>query len=336
MKSIVELSRSLKILATIVVVTAFLFTTQKAIAASCTGLPAIGSTILSNCTLTVSSITGADQANNIELSSSNNAVLTLNPGASVTINSGGTLAAGSISLNGGTIAIDNGGYTKTNTPLYVSDADADGWPDSLTPLTSTSSGLRRLSLMQSFSTTDCNAGAFSQTNTCLVANGGACTSDAQCVSGICGTNADGDGFFSLAALHSGTCQASSLPYTDCYDANALVYPGSTTCSTTDRGDGSFDFNCSSSETTCGTTRDYSCSSILLTNDYCDGSLTCQSGTVTAYSSSSAACGAVGCTCSGSLTRGTSCSAVGGPYPSCSQDTTASYCSGVTSGSQACQ
>jgi hypothetical protein len=129
-------------------------------AISCTGLPSIGSRVLSNCTLTVSSVTGADQANNIELSAANTAVLTLNPGASVTINSGGPLAAGSVSLNGGTIAIDNGGFTKANTPIYVDDADADGWPDAITPTNATSSGKRRFSLMRSASTTDCSSSVF--------------------------------------------------------------------------------------------------------------------------------------------------------------------------------
>lgn len=309
---------------------------SKSFAAACTGLPTIGSRILSNCELTVAAVTGVDQANNIELSTTNAAVLTLNAGASVTINSGGTLAVGSINLSGGTIAIDSGGATKPNTPIYVVDADADGWADSFsTIVVSTESGKRRLSLMRSDTATDCNGDAFSTTNTCLIANGGACSADDVCVSGICGTNADGDSYFSLAALHTGTCQASALPYTDCYDSNATAYPGSTTCSGTDRGDGSFDFNCSSSETTCGTIRNRSCSSTQLTNDYCSG-VTCAANTVNGYLTTTTACGAVGCTCSTTLTRGTSCSAVGGLYPSCSIPTTASYCSAVTSAAQSCQ
>lgn len=309
----------------------------KTFAISCTGLPAIGSIVLSNCTLTVSSVTGADQANNIELSSANSAVLTLNPGASVTINSGGTLAAGSVALNGGTIAIDNGGFTKANTPIYITDADADGWPDEFTQSTATAGGLRRLSLMRSATTTDCSGSEFSQTNTCLIVNGGACTADNQCVSGICGTNADGDSYFSSTAGHTGVCQGGSLPYTDCYDANATVYPGSATCMAVDRGDGSFDYNCSSSESTCGSpTYDYACGSVQLTNDYCSGT-TCAANTVTGYTASATACGQVGCRCTNSATtRGTSCSAVGGLYPSCSIPTTTTYCSAVSSGSQPCQ
>lgn len=306
-------------------------------AVACTGVPAIGNASISNCDLTIAQNTanGADQANNIELSTTNTAVLTVGPGANVTVNSGGTLAAGSINLTGGVISIDTGGATKPNGPLYAADADADGWADSLTATASTESGRRRFSLMKSFTATDCDSGAHSATNTCLTANGGACSADNTCLSGICGTNSDGDAYFSLAAGHTGTCQASSLPYTDCYDSNANAYPSSAYCSASHRGDGSYDYNCSSTETTCGTIRDYSCSSTQLTNDYCSGT-TCAANTVTGYLASSAACGAVGCTCSTSLTRGTSCSAVGGPYPSCSLPTTASYCSAVSSAAQSCQ
>lgn len=327
----------IRVIAAIVLFVLILGAPKRTFAVSCAGLPSIGNITLSNCTLSVSAVTGADQANNLELSGANSAVLTLNPGASVTVNAGGTLAAGSIVFNGGTIAIDSGAYTRANTPLYVNDADADGWPDSFTPTTSTASGMRRLSLMQSSSTTDCNSGAYSQTNTCLKANGVACTADAQCVSGICGTNADGDSYFSLAFGHTGTCQASSLPYTDCYDANATVYPGSATCMAVDRGDGSFDYNCSSSESTCGgTTYNYACGSVQLTNDYCSGT-TCASNTVTGYTASATACGQIGCRCTNSATtRGTSCNAVGGMYPSCDIPTTAAYCSAVSSGAQPCQ
>lgn len=315
---------------------AVFLTPTKVIAAPCTGLPAIGSTAISNCDLVISAITGVDEANGVELSTTNTAVLTLNSGAAVTINSGGTLAVGSIALNGGTIAIDNGGTTRPNTPIYIPDTDSDGWADSVSsPALTPGGNNRRLSLMQSSTVADCNGNEYSTTNTCLLANGGACSADNVCVSGICGTNADGDSYFSLAALHTGTCQASALPYTDCYDSNANAYPGSATCSTSHRGDGSYDYNCSSGETTCGSIKNYSCSTTLLTNDYCSGT-TCAANTVAGYLTTTTACGQTGCTCSTTASRGTSCSAVGGPYPSCSVDTTATYCNAVASGGQACQ
>ncbi|MCX6819577.1 MAG: DUF2341 domain-containing protein, partial [Candidatus Aenigmarchaeota archaeon] len=49
--------------------------------------------------------------------------------------------------------------------------------------------------------------------------GRGCTSDGDCCSGICGTDADNDGTFSQALGHTGTCQAVPKPYTDCNDSN---------------------------------------------------------------------------------------------------------------------
>lgn len=135
-------------------------------AATCTGVPSIGNATLSNCTLTIAGVTGADQANNIEVSNTNTAIVTLNSGASITINAGGTLAAGSIVLNGGSIAIASGSQLKPGTPLYVSDADGDGYATDFTVSTATSSGKRRLSLMRSSTLADCSASSFSENNTC--------------------------------------------------------------------------------------------------------------------------------------------------------------------------
>jgi hypothetical protein len=64
---------------------------------------------------------------------------------------------------------------------------------------------------------------------------------------------DGDGdTFGVAGSTQCWCDAGEYPYTgrnttDCYDNNADVYPGQTEYFAANRGDGSFDFNCSSSE-----------------------------------------------------------------------------------------
>jgi len=81
---------------------------------------------------------------------------------------------------------------------------------------------------------------------CL-ANGGSCSSDAVCCSNICGTDDDSDNYFSQSAGHTGTCQATTHPYTDCYDSNANVHPGQNSYFTSHRGDGSFDYNCDGAE-----------------------------------------------------------------------------------------
>lgn len=44
----------------------------------------------------------------------------------------------------------------------------------------------------------------------------------------------------------------STTLSDCYDSNNLAYPGSTACSSTNRGDGSYDYNCNTLNDTCGT------------------------------------------------------------------------------------
>lgn len=232
----------------------FLSFPSSVFAVACTGIPAIGNIAMSNCTLTVASTTGADAAHNIESAITNDAITTLNAGAAVTINSGGVLATGSIILNGGTIAIATGGSIKSNTPIYASDGDADGWTASLGTLyTATASGRRRFSLMRSATATDCADSSYNMTNQCCVANGAACASNGTCCSSICGTNADGDSYFSAAAGTTGICQAGALAYTDCYDGNANAYPGSTYCGSVNRGDGSFDYNCDSVSSKTGCT-----------------------------------------------------------------------------------
>lgn len=110
-------------------------------------------------------------------------------------------------------------------------------------------------------TTSCGAGLYNctgATKRCLVdagigycvtrqANGAACPSDDACCSNICGTDADNDGYFSQAAGHSGTCQATSKPYTDCCDSDANAKPGQTTYYTSANACGSFDYNCNGQE-----------------------------------------------------------------------------------------
>lgn len=62
----------------------------------------------------------------------NTANLSLAPGGSLTILSGQTIAVGSISLNGGSVTIQNGGSIALGIPLWMKDADADGYPETTT------------------------------------------------------------------------------------------------------------------------------------------------------------------------------------------------------------
>lgn len=71
-------------------------------------------------------------------------------------------------------------------------------------------------------------------------------------------DSDGDGYVVTSAEQlaadtrpTGTVRRSSaLSAVDCYEGNSNAYPGSTYCGTTDRGDGSFDYDCSGSNTIC--------------------------------------------------------------------------------------
>jgi len=100
----------------------------------------------------------------------NAAVITIS--ATVTLNSGvsgnTTFGGGSYTLGaGGSIAVGGSNIqVKPGYPIWVADTDADGFPNSLSTLyTSTASGRRRLGLMRT-TTTDCNDNSFSLTNAC--------------------------------------------------------------------------------------------------------------------------------------------------------------------------
>ncbi|MEK7503364.1 MAG: hypothetical protein AAB577_00015 [Patescibacteria group bacterium] len=74
------------------------------------------------------------------------------------------------------------------------------------------------------------------------ANGTACAVAGDCCSGNCYVDADGDGYGTTTGAM--VCKASASLGNDCYDANANARPGQTAYYTTNRGDGSFDYDCS--------------------------------------------------------------------------------------------
>ena len=64
-----------------------------------------------------------------------------------------------------------------------------------------------------------------------IPNGGSCSSDSVCCGKICGTDADNDHYFNGSLGHTGTCQATAYPYTDCDDANAAKHAWVNVCAT---------------------------------------------------------------------------------------------------------
>lgn len=129
--------------------------------------------IAAPCTIDADSIEGVDSAQNSEASTTNDGELSIT--AAVTINSGvgGTtkLISGSISLGtGGSIAIGSTNVSiKIGNGVWLADGEADGWAGSWTLLDATAAAKRRLGLMRSDSTLDCNDAAYSEANTCYPA-----------------------------------------------------------------------------------------------------------------------------------------------------------------------
>lgn len=75
---------------------------------------------------------------------------------------------------------------------------------------------------------------------------------------------------------------------DCYDGNINVYPGQTTYYTTNRGDGSYDYNCDSVETKQYTTAPYSCAACTNGSGYASFQ-----NTTSGFQTSTPACGTAG-------------------------------------------
>ncbi len=177
-----------------------------------------------------------------ESSTTNSANLQIT-GGSITIANTAVLKTGTVTPAGGSLIIQNGGSIviggSTGTGFWVTDADADGYAANFTTYTATAAGRRRLGLMKSRTAVDCLDNNISKW---------------QNMTGYLDADGDTYGVSSASQVCSGASLASgySANNTDCYDGNANAKPGSSTCSGTNRGDGSFDYNCSSTQTTCGT------------------------------------------------------------------------------------
>lgn len=117
------------------------------------------------CTIPINTVDGIDQTT-LENSTTNTSSLTIGAGGNITINGGGELRVGSVTLNGGSIAIEDTGAINLGAPIWITDPDADGWPTDFTLYNATSSGRRRLALMRTFSELDCGSNNYNINNTC--------------------------------------------------------------------------------------------------------------------------------------------------------------------------
>ncbi len=247
----------------------------------------------------------------------NSAVLELQS-CVMTLNNNETLVAGSINLTGGSIAIADGAQIKINEPVWIIDADGDGYGSNDGKLyygTQFTGGVRKnLAVV-----TDCNDGsaqvfitraqcyadADGDTYTAGLAANTTCVNSASCDT-VTRASASTNGA-AVTNYTAGRLRNYASATSDCYDANANAKPGSTTCSTTNRGDGSFDYNCSGGNTVCGTQYyhyQYQCVEFRRPNQGCP----CYGayGNVITSPLNSGECGASGNVPGGCFGEGTEC------------------------------
>jgi hypothetical protein len=150
--------------------------------------------------------------------------------------------------------------------------------------------------------------------------GTACSSGAQCCSGYCYIDADGDGY--AGSSGTATCRPAASAGADCYDANANARPGQTAAFGTNRGDGSFDYDCNGYSTLIsGCSGTINCTGTG-SNPCCGGYASC---TATNYSTS---------VCGTTWTSGTCTSAGCGTYYQCVVANAAAGCGCFPGGSAA--
>ena len=272
---------------------------------------------------------GIDNPQNSDASTTNTAVLTVTgttlyiPAGTDESNVTKTYAGSIVIGEGGSIVMGSGNLSiEIGKPLYIADVDGDGYPDSDIIYEATAAGRRRKGLAKSFTATDCDP-----------------TDSTKWQLMNSYTDADGDGY--SGATPSEGCYGDSppgggTPGDDCYDNNAYAYPSSTYCMTTHRGDNSFDYNCSNTQTLCGTTYNRSCSGGSGSTRICigSGSTNCGSSSYTYYASATFTCGQTGCYGTGTGTDYNSCTTKSSSR--CSRGSSSSYTSSVASGVQACQ
>ncbi len=287
------------------------------------------------CAINANAIDGIDWAAGSETTTDNIAVLNISGGV-LTLNGGTsedvtTFVTGSINITGGNISLAQPyAQIKINTPKYCTDGDADGWAIDFTFSDATASGLRRCSLMHSLASADCDD---ADPNIA----GGDLTTYYQ--------DLDGDTYGNPSVTDSACSQPGGyvVNNTDCYDADPgttnaeLAYPGSSTCLGSNRGDGSYDYNCSSSDTKCGTIYDRSCATTPNATFSCGGMAPdkyCKNQTTLSYNSAgSFACGVVGCIGTNQQQLKKGCSSDG---DSCSWSWTPGRWIAVDTGPQTCQ
>lgn len=255
--------------------------------------------------------------------STNTATLTVSSGT-MTINGNETLVFGSLNLTGGSIALANGAAMEVGKSIWMIDSDNDGSPSEakLYVAAVAPSNGRRLNAMTYVASVDCND------------NNGSITAGST---STFYQDSDGDTYGNPSVTQA-ACSAPSgyvANNTDCYDSNANANPGSSTCSTAHRGDGSFDYNCDGSSARCSTLlgSGSSCSAAACLS-YCSGGSSCACAYPTTCSvTGTATCGTSGHYCATTANYQNGCVQI--DDHNCS-DNTSLYCTSTATATQNCQ
>ncbi len=173
-----------------------------------------------------------------ENSTTNTAAFTVT-NSTLTIQSGSILNTGTMTLGTGATIVLQGGSIALGPRWVGGETDADGYTDNLTTLyTATAAGRRRISLMKSKTTTDCNGSAtgynYTLPSTYYVdADQDAFTVSSQAgVTGICSnqstwdtttsTTVPGGAIGTAVSFNAGTRRTAASGTTDCNDANSAL------------------------------------------------------------------------------------------------------------------
>lgn len=170
--------------------------------------------------------------------STNTSVLTVEGGILV-ISSNETFVVGSIELTGGSISIATGSKIILDGALWAIDQDSDGYPATLAfygQVAAPTYGVR-LNTITYINEADCDDNDNG-------VGGGTLNTYYQ--------DSDGDLYGNPSVTTEGCSPPSGYvaDNTDCYDSNANAKPGQTTCYTSHRGDGSYDYDCDTISTKC--------------------------------------------------------------------------------------
>lgn len=233
-----------------------------AVVAATTGCPPAGDNLNigdSVCTISADTVSGVDVASG----TNNIGVLTLDGTGNISINACGQLLVGSVVISGTGAYISvqdptatqcavsgtlDGGKILLNAPLYMTDADSDGYPADTTMYATTTTGRRRITDLTSVTSVDCDdANATYFANLTCYADADSDTYYAKTTTSVCG---------------GATCASvgmSATVGTDCCDSDNRAYPGGG-CQTTASSCGDWDFDCDGTSGEKCTTSSYSCTS----------------------------------------------------------------------------